>query len=174
LRTTGATATWNPRLGAIVVPGLLSALALLALGLFATRAVGCSKSDSGLPVINVSVGDVSVRAEIASTDAQRARGLMYRRSMPKNDGMLFVYPTPQPLSFWMKNTYLPLTIAYIDKRGVIVHLEDMTPLTTTSHPSPKPVPYALEMNKGWFKSKGVEVGDKVTFELPEHIVVAPR
>lgn len=166
--------TWDRRIGAIVMPALLSALAVLALGLFATRTAGCSKSDSGLPVIKVMVGDVSVRAEVASTDAQRARGLMYRRSMPKNNGMLFVYPSPEPLSFWMKNTYLPLTIAYIDKRGMIVHLEDMTPLTTASHPSPKPVPYALEMNKGWFADKGIEVGTRVTFELPDGITVAPR
>ncbi|MCO4772957.1 MAG: DUF192 domain-containing protein [Deltaproteobacteria bacterium] len=156
------------------MPGLISLLAVLGLSLFALRAAGCSKSESGLPVITVDVGGKRVRAEIASTDAQRARGLMYRRSMGKNDGMLFVYPTPEPLSFWMKNTYLPLSIAYIDTRGAIVHIEDMKPLTTNSHPSPKPVPYALEMNKGWFEKNGIDVGAKVTFELPNGVEVSPR
>jgi len=156
------------------VPALLAAMALLALGLFAMRATGCSKSESGLPVIKLEVGDHTVKAEIASTEAQRARGLMYRRSMGKNDGMLFVYPTAEPLSFWMKNTYLPLSIAYVSKSGVIVHIEDMQPLTTKSHPSPKPVPYALEMNQGWFEKNGVKVGDSVVFELPSDVSVAPR
>ena len=162
------------RLGAIAMPSLLATLAMLALGLFAVRASGCRASDSGLPVIKLQVGAHTVHAEIASTEAQRARGLMYRRKMGKNDGMLFVYPRPEPLSFWMKNTYLPLTIAYIDKRGKIVHLEDMQPHTTASHPSPKPVPYALEMNQGWFEKNGVNVGDMVVFELPDDLDVAPR
>jgi uncharacterized membrane protein (UPF0127 family) len=164
----------SDRLGAVAMPGLLALLAVLALGLFALRASGCSRSESGLPTIRLSVGGESVKAEIASTDAQRARGLMYRRSMGRNHGMLFVYPSPEPLSFWMKNTYLPLSIAYIDKRGRIVHIEDMKPLTTTSHPSPKPVPYALEMNQGWFEAHGVKVGDEVDFELPDDLTVAPR
>lgn len=162
------------RLGSVVMPGLLGLLAVLALSLFTVRATGCSHSDAGLPVITVDVAGTTVRAEIASTEATRARGLMYRRKMKKNDGMLFVYPSPEPLSFWMKNTYLPLTIAYIDKRGTIVHLEDMQPLTTKSHPSPKPVPYALEMNQGWFAANDIKVGDKVTFELPEDLLVGER
>ncbi len=89
--------------------------------------------------------------------------------MGKNRGMLFVYDQPSPLSFWMKNTYLPLTIAFIDKQGVIVHLEDMQPLTTTAHRAPKAVPYALEMNLGWFDANGIEVGAKVEFELPAEL-----
>ncbi len=155
--------------GSVAMPGLLSVLGLLALTLFSVRAAGCSGSDSGLPVISMSVDGHSVRAEVAGTVATRARGLMYRRTMAKNSGMLFVYEDPEPLSFWMKNTYLPLTIAFIDKAGVIVHLEDMQPLTTTSHPSPKAVPYALEMNQGWFAAKGIEVGAKVTIELPPEL-----
>lgn len=160
--------------GAVGMPGLLSVLGLLALTLFSMRASGCSGSDSGLPVITVQVDGRSVRAEVAGTVATRSRGLMYRRKMPKNNGMLFVYDAPEPLSFWMKNTYLPLTIAFIDRSGVIVHLEDMAPLTTTSHKSPKAVPYALEMNKGWFAANGIEVGAKVEFELPAELEPEPR
>lgn len=152
-----------------VMPALLSALGLLALGLFAVRATGCSASDSGLPVISIDVDGHRVKAEVAATAATRSRGLMYRRKMGKNNGMLFVYERAEPLSFWMKNTYLPLTIAFIDRGGTIVHLEDMRPLTTTSHPSPVSVPYALEMNQGWFAAKGIEVGAKVTFELPPEL-----
>ncbi len=156
------------------MPAMLAVLCVLALSLFALRTAGCAKSDSGLPVVSIDVAGHGVKAEVASTEAQRARGLMYRRKMGTNKGMLFVYPKPERLSFWMKNTYLPLSIAYIDSRGSIVHIEDMKPLTTNSHPSPKPVPYALEMNQGWFDDKGVKVGDTVTFELPEGLEVAPR
>jgi len=156
------------------MPAFLAVLAVIGLSLFAMRAAGCATSDAGLPVITVDVAGKSVKAEIASTEAQRARGLMYRRKMGKNKGMLFVYPKPERLSFWMKNTYLPLTIAYIDKGGTIVHLEDMKPLTTNSHPAPKPVPYALEMNQGWFDANGIKVGDTVTFELPDDLAVSPR
>jgi len=155
--------------GAIAMPGLLSVLGLLALTLFSVRAAGCSGSDSGMPSITLEVDGHSVRAEVAATAATRARGLMYRKKMRKNSGMLFVYDQPEALSFWMKNTYLPLTIAFIDKQGVIVHLEDMQPLTTAAHRAPKAVPYALEMNLGWFAANGIEVGAKVDFELPPEL-----
>ena len=155
--------------GTIAMPGLLTALGLLALTLFTVRATGCSGSDSGLPVISIEVDGHTVKAEVAATASSRSRGLMYRRSMGKNRGMLFVYERPEALSFWMKNTYLPLSIAFIDRGGTIVHIEDMQPLTTASHKSPVKVPYALEMNKGWFDDKGVAVGAKVTFELPAEL-----
>lgn len=153
------------------MPGLLSVLAVLALGLFATRAAGCSTSESGLPVITLDVAGRRVKAEVACTTASRARGLMYRRSLPKNDGMLFVYSEARPLSFWMKNTYLPLDIAFIDADGIIRDIVSMKPLTTVSHPSSGPVPYALEMNEGWFKRHAVDVGSKVTFTLPEGLTL---
>ena len=156
------------------MPGLLTALGLLALTMFATRAMGCSGSESGLPVISLSVDGRSVKAEVAATTASRARGLMYRRDMGRNAGMLFVYDRAEPLSFWMKNTYLPLTIAFIDSSHTIVHLEDMSPLTSTSHASPVPVPYALEMNKGWFAKNGVAVGAKVEFALPAELAPDAR
>lgn len=157
----------------VAMPGLLSLLAVLALSLFAIRAAGCSRSkgEAGLPMIRMQVGDETVSVELATTEASRARGLMYRRSMADDDGMLFIYPKPRKLSFWMKNTYLPLTIAFIDADDVIVHIEDMKPLTTNSHPAPTAVPYALEMNQGWFAEHGVKVGDTVSFTLPEGLEV---
>jgi hypothetical protein len=132
----------------------------------------CPKtSEAGLPMLKITIGDETVTAEVASTDAQRARGLMYRRDMKADRGMLFVYPTRTNLSFWMKNTFIPLTIAFIADDGTVVHLDDMAPQTTESHRSPKRVRYALEMNQGWFKEHGVEVGSKAIFQLPEGLEI---
>jgi len=156
----------EPRRGAVATPALLGVLAVLALGLFVSRVAGCTGSGSDLPVITLDVGGHRVKAEVASTSAARSRGLMYRRSMAKNAGMLFVYPETRVLSFWMKNTYLPLDIAFIDADGTIRDLTQMRPLTTTSHASAVPVRYALEMNAGWFEGAGVGVGGKVSFALP--------
>lgn len=104
----------------------------------------------------------AVTVEIADEPVERNLGLMYRDHLDANRGMLFVYPDAQPRSFWMKDTKIPLTIAYLDAEGVIVHLADMRPLDTRSVPSGKPAMYALEMNQGWFAEQGVEVGDRVT------------
>ena len=89
---------------------------------------------------------------------------MFRREMPEDQGMLFVFPQEQRLSFWMKNTYLPLSIAYIDAKGTIVDLQDMTPLDLEPHPSAKLARYALEVNQGWFKRHGVEVGESIELD----------
>jgi uncharacterized membrane protein (UPF0127 family) len=110
----------------------------------------------------IAVDGHSVNVEIADDPVERNLGLMYRESMPADHGMLFVYPDAQPRNFWMKDTKLPLTIAYLDAAGTILTLADMRPLDTTPVPSGAPAMYALEMNKGWFAVKGVAVGDKVT------------
>ena len=147
-------------------------LALLLILAVALTVSACPKtSEAGLPMMKMTIGDETIRVEVASTDAQRGRGLMYRRDMKANRGMLFVYPTRTNLSFWMKNTFLPLTIAFIADDGTIVHLEDMAPQTTESHRSPKRVRYALEMNQGWFETNGIEVGAKAVFELPEGVEI---
>ncbi len=103
-----------------------------------------------------------ITVEIADEQAERNLGLMYRDQMGADAGMLFVYPDAQPRSFWMKDTRIPLTIAYLDATGTIVHMADMRPLDTSSVPSQKPAMYALEMNQGWFAKHDVVVGDKVT------------
>jgi uncharacterized protein len=110
---------------------------------------------------------VKVRVEVADDAAEQAKGLMYRSALGEDRGMLFVYPDERELSFWMKNTLIPLSIAYIDSEGRIVDILDMKPLDDRPphYVSSEPVQYALEVNKGFFEKRGVEEGDRV--ELPE-------
>ncbi|HEY8245590.1 MAG TPA: DUF192 domain-containing protein [Casimicrobiaceae bacterium] len=115
-----------------------------------------------LPISKIQVGAYPVSAEVAQTPDQRSLGLMFRFSLPADHGMLFVFPEPQPLGFWMRNTYIPLSIAYIDADGRIVSIADMAPRDESSHPSNGPALYALEMRKGWFADKGLGPGTRVT------------
>jgi uncharacterized membrane protein (UPF0127 family) len=101
--------------------------------------------------------------EVARTPEERSLGLMGRRYLGKDEGMLFIFETEDHHSFWMKNTFIPLSIAFIDRDGRIVWMIDMKPLALDSHVPPKPILYALEMNKGLFSSHGVKVGDIVRF-----------
>jgi uncharacterized membrane protein (UPF0127 family) len=130
--------------------------AALALGLstFASAA-------ADLPTTSLSINGNKLTAEVATTTATRATGLMNRFSLKPDHGMLFVFRYPQPLSFWMKNTYVALSIAYIDERGKIIDILDMAPQTESLNPSSGPALYALEMKKGWFKDKGIAVGATV-------------
>lgn len=107
---------------------------------------------------------VEIEVETADDDAERAQGLMFRESLGEDCGMIFVFDEEEPLSFWMRNTLVPLSIAYIDAEGSIVSLHDMEPLDETSVPSEGPARYALEVNQGFFEERGVEVGDMV--EIP--------
>ena len=99
-----------------------------------------------------------IHAQVAQTPRQREIGLMYRKEMPTNEGMLFVFDQPATQCFWMKNTLLPLSTAFVADDGTIVNLADMQPMTENSHCSRKPVRYVLEMNQGWFKQKGIAEG----------------
>ena len=128
---------------------------------FIALAVACA-GKAKLPTHDLSVGEVAVTVEVADEPEERHNGLMYRKSMDTDDGMLFVYPGPQQLSFWMKNTNIPLSIAYIDETGRIVNIEDMTPHDTNGVKSAAPAMYALEMNQGWFESNGIERGTVVS------------
>ncbi len=116
---------------------------------------------SSLPVIQLTVGGNKVSAEVAVTMEQRAKGLMHRFSLRPDSGMVFVFPRAEPLGFWMKNTFVPLSIAFIDSTGKILNVEDMAPQTETTHWSKGPALYALEMRKGWFREHGVQAGDRV-------------
>ncbi|MDP5238357.1 DUF192 domain-containing protein [Uliginosibacterium sp. 31-16] len=111
--------------------------------------------------VDLSIGMYRIQAEVAATQAQRELGLMNRKSMPQQNGMLFVFEQSQPYCFWMKNTLLPLSIAFIDEAGQIVNLADMQPQTETNHCATKPIRYALEMNQGWFSAKGIKAGTTV-------------
>jgi uncharacterized membrane protein (UPF0127 family) len=114
-----------------------------------------------LPRITLTAGIHQMDIQVASTPEQHQIGLMYRSEMPQGEGMLFVFQTPSKQCFWMKNTILPLTAAFIADDGSIVNLEDMKPQTTESHCSLKPVRYVLEMNQGWFAKKGLKAGSKL-------------
>ena len=102
-----------------------------------------------------------IRAEVAATPNERSRGLMMRRALAPNHGMLFVFESVSTPCFWMKNTLIPLTIAFIAENGEIVTLADMQPHDENSHCPARPVRFALEMDQGWFQAKGIRVGDRI-------------
>jgi uncharacterized membrane protein (UPF0127 family) len=109
------------------------------------------------------IKDLEIRVEVARTPEERAQGLMGRERMGKDDGMLFIFEVEDRHGFWMKNTLIPLSIAFIDREGRIVRITDMMPLSFDSHGPPRPVLFALEMNRGWFKANGIREGDFVRF-----------
>ncbi|MDP1740459.1 MAG: DUF192 domain-containing protein [Polaromonas sp.] len=114
-----------------------------------------------LPRVKLSVGMHQIDAQVALQPEQRQIGLMFRKEMPASEGMLFVFEQAGKQCFWMKNTLIPLTAAFIADDGTIVNLADMKPLVTDSHCSEKPVRYVLEMNVGWFAKKRIKAGDKL-------------
>ena len=111
-----------------------------------------------LPTTQLTIGDHKVTVEVAVTPDQRAVGLMNRFSLRPDHGMLFVFERPEPLAFWMKNTFIPLSIAFIAPDGRIVNIEDMKPQSEETHWSKGPALYALEMRKGWFAERGIGPG----------------
>lgn len=115
-----------------------------------------------LPRVTLSVGIYQIDTQVAATTQEHATGLMHRRDMPQHEGMLFVFQNPSKQCFWMKNTLLPLTAAFLADDGTIVNLEDMKPQSLESHCSAKPVRYVLEMNKGWFAKKGIKSGSRLS------------
>jgi hypothetical protein len=119
------------------------------------------KPQLDLPKIKLSAGMHLLTAQVAATPEQRATGLMFRQDMPQGEGMLFVFEEATPQCFWMKNTLLPLTAAFVADDGTIINLANMKPQTTDSHCSAKPVKYVLEMNLGWFEKKGLKAGAKL-------------
>jgi uncharacterized membrane protein (UPF0127 family) len=112
--------------------------------------------------ITLSAGMHQISAQLAATPQQRQTGLMFRKEMPQPEGMLFVFDEPSQQCFWMKNTLLPLTAAFIADDGTIVNLADMKPQTTDTHCSGQPVRYVLEMNQGWFAKKGIKAGSRLS------------
>ena len=114
-----------------------------------------------LPRVKLSAGMYLIDAQVASTPQQRSTGLMFRRSMPAAEGMLFVFDQPAVQCFWMKNTSLPLSAAFLVDDGTIVTLVDMRPQSTNTHCSSQPVRFVLEMNQGWFAKRGLQVGARL-------------
>jgi uncharacterized membrane protein (UPF0127 family) len=111
-----------------------------------------------LPTTKLNAGIHVIQAEIANTTATRSQGLMLRKSMAQGAGMLFLFEESAGHCMWMKNTLIPLSVAFIDERGQIANIADMQPLDETSHCASRPVRYALEMNQGWFKKRGIVAG----------------
>ena len=114
-----------------------------------------------MPTLELSAGIHLIRAEVAHTFETRAQGLMYRRSLGPNEGMLFVFPGAELQCMWMKNTLVPLSVAFMDEAGKIVSISDMQPQTETPHCAAAPAKFALEMSRGWFSTKGIKAGARI-------------
>jgi uncharacterized membrane protein (UPF0127 family) len=112
--------------------------------------------------IKLGAGMHLIDTQLAQTPEQRQIGLMWRKDLPQNEGMLFVFEQPSVQCFWMRNTLTALTAAFVEDDGTIVNLEDMKPQSEDSHCSTKPVRFVLEMNQGWFKKRGIQAGFKLT------------
>src|SRR5689334_10728398 len=124
-------------------------------------AIPSSASAAELPTKSLTIRDQKLTVEVAATPETRATGLMNRFSLRTDHGMLFVFEAPQPLAFYMKNTYIPLSIAFVDARGRITNIEDMRPQDESTQWSKGLALYAIEMRQGWFAAKGIGVGDVV-------------
>lgn len=123
---------------------------------------GCAWAQQpALRMVTLNAGIHVIQAEVANTMETRAQGLMRRKVMAQGAGMLFRFDEPAVHCMWMKNTLIPLSVAFIDERGDIVNIADMQPLDETSHCASRPVRYALEMNQGWFKKRGIGPGTHI-------------
>ncbi|MFC5303443.1 DUF192 domain-containing protein [Azospira restricta] len=111
-----------------------------------------------LPRVALTAGFHRIEAEVAATPDARAQGLMHRRALAPNQGMIFVFPATATHCFWMRNTPLPLSIAFLDESGRIINVDEMAPLTENNHCPQRPARFALEMNAGWFAAKGLTTG----------------
>ena len=148
------------RLGWVVV-------ALMSMGAV-SQATAQQGPQLDLAHIKLSAGMHLITVQMATTPEQRQIGLMLRKEMPQQEGMLFVFEEPSQQCFWMKNTLLPLTAAFVADDGRIVNLVDMKPQTLDAHCSREPVRYVLEMNQGWFAKKGIKAGSKLNGDLFQH------
>jgi uncharacterized protein len=151
-----------------------SAFCLLACGLcLLPSALSCSHPQAipprfPLPVAQLTIAGHTIQAELARLPHERNRGLMYRKTLAPDSGMLFIFDSPEPMRFWMKNTLIPLSIAYADTAGLITNILEMAPLDeSTDYSSSRPVLYALEMNRRWFSTAGIKPGDTIN-GLPGH------
>ena len=129
---------------------------LFALALLATPALA-----QELPVVQLKAGMHLIRAEVAADYSSRGRGLMHRKSLGPNAGMLFIFDGPAIHCMWMKNTYIPLSVAFLDDKGEIINIADMQPHSEQSHCADRPALYALEMERGWFAQRGIKAGARL-------------
>ena len=123
-----------------------------------------------LPTAAVSINGHGLIVELAATPQSRACGLSHRSALKENRGMLFIYPRSEPRTFWMKDTRIPLSIAFLDESGIIINIENMLPdQTGIRYHSRLPAAYALEVNQGWFRLHGITAGDRVKMEAVVNI-----
>lgn len=122
---------------------------------------GAALAQTAMPVVELTAGFHRIEAEVAATDQNRQTGLMQRKSMPAQRGMLFVFPQPNAYCMWMRNTLIPLSVAFLDAEGKIINIEDMQPQTEDNHCAKKMASYALEMNIGWFAQRGLKAGTRL-------------
>jgi len=134
---------------------------LILLGMGASALVAAQQAQMNLPHTRLSAGMHLLDVQLAQTPQERQIGLMYRKEMPQHEGMLFVFEQPATQCFWMRNTLIPLTAAFVADDGTIVNLADMKPQTDDSHCSVKPVRFVLEMNQGWFAKRNIAAGYKL-------------
>ena len=147
----------------MILRSLLLALFLSAGLLPAARTQGAEgEPQMDLKRVRIAAGMYQIDAQVAASPLERQIGLMYRKEMPQQEGMLFVFEQAAPQCFWMKNTLLPLTAAFVADDGRIVNLVDMKPQSTDNHCSEEPVRYVLEMNQGWFAKKNIKKGFKLS------------
>ena len=131
---------------------------ILALGLAITISAAVAQS---LPQVQLQAGMHLIRAEVAADYGSRMQGLMYRTAMPSNAGMLFIFDEATTQCMWMKNTLIPLSVAFMDERATVINIEDMAPQTEDSHCARRPARSALEMNRGWFAARGIKPGSRI-------------
>ena len=115
--------------------------------------------------VKLTSGMHRIDAQVAASPEQRQIGLMFRKDMPQHEGMIFIFDKPGKQCFWMKNTLIPLSAAFLSDDGTIVNIENMKPFALDAHCSVQPVRYVLEMNKGWFAKKGIKAGSKLQSSL---------
>ena len=140
---------------------LRSTIALAFSLLIVGTAIKAQEAPQKLQTTALNAGMHLIQAELAQTPEQRGIGLMHRPKMGVNEGMLFVFESAAQQCFWMKNTLLPLSIAFLGDDGSVVNIEDMAPQTLNGHCSKRPVRYALEMNRGWFEKRGIKAGSRL-------------
>jgi uncharacterized membrane protein (UPF0127 family) len=142
-------------------------LTMAAAAALATAAAWAQSPLPDTPTRLLTAGVHQITAEVASDERAREVGLMYRSSLPPNHGMLFVFDQPFEACMWMRNTLIPLSVAFLDGEGRVVNIEEMQPRTENVHCAKRAVPYALEMASGWFSERGLKAGQTVIGGLPK-------
>lgn len=148
----------------IKIPHLLAKFFLATAALYCAlpQTAGAQGQPQTLPVVSLTAGVHLIQAMVAQTPDERSIGLMFRKEMGTNEGMLFIFEQAATQCFWMQSTPLPLSAAFLRDDGSIVNIEDMKPQTTDSHCSKEPVRFVLEMHQGWFAKRGLKSGSKIT------------